>query len=126
MKPLPFLFLAAFLSSAVLFGQSPAGDVDFQKARQLFQREQRGEKLSAEEQTYLDRAKELRKTQGSAAAMGQRKAPEHLPPLCDMTATDRYEGEDGGLYGKGANTPPEAHVNAAHAALARIEPLDRA
>ena len=99
-------------------------DIDWDKARQLFQREQGGEKLTAEEQTYLDRAKELRKGKGGGAPAGQRKAPEHLPPLSDMTATDRYEGEDGGLYGNGSNTPPEAHAKAAQAQLARIQPLD--
>jgi hypothetical protein len=93
----------------------------------LLQREQRGDKLSAEEQAYLDRAKEVRRTRGDGgAAAGQRKAPEHLPPLCDMTASDRYEGEDGGLYGAGSNTPPDAHARAAKAQLARIQPLDAA
>jgi len=107
-------------------GGAAGGDIDWDKARRLFQREQSGEKLSAEEQTYLDRAKELRKANGSGSAAGQRKAPDHLPPLCDMTASDRYEGEDGGLYGNGFNTPPEAHARAAQAQLARVQPLDPA
>ena len=34
-------------------------------------------------------------------------------PLTDMTAEDRYKGEDGGLYGGGRNSPPEAHLKAA-------------
>jgi len=29
-------------------------------------------------------------------------------PLTEMTASDRYKGEDGGLYGGGRNTPPES------------------
>jgi hypothetical protein len=107
-------------------GGAISGDIDWDKARRLFQREQRGDKLSAEEQTYLDRAKELRKANGGGSTAGQRKAPEHLPPLCDMTASDRYEGEDGGLYGNGSNTPPEAHAKAAQSQLARIQPLDPA
>ncbi len=91
------------------------------------QRAQAGENLTAEEQAYLDRARELRKGKGGGgSAAGQRKAPEHLPPLSDMTAGDRYEGEDGGLYGNGSNTPPEAHAKAAQAQLARIQPLDAA
>jgi hypothetical protein len=45
-------------------------------------------------------------------------------PLTEMTAEDRYKGEDGGLYGGGKNEPPEAHQAAARAETARIEPLD--
>jgi hypothetical protein len=47
-----------------------------------------------------------------------------LVPLTDMSAQDRYKGEDGGLYGQGRNTPPDAHRQAAKAELARIQPLD--
>lgn len=104
-----------------------AGDIDMEKARSLHQREQKGEKLTADEQTYLNRAKEMRGGKGAkpgSAAPNQRKAPEHLPPLSDMKGSDRYEGEDGGLYGGGSNVPPESHAKAAQAQLARIQPLD--
>jgi hypothetical protein len=47
-----------------------------------------------------------------------------LKPLTEMTAEDRYKGEDGGLYGGGKNEPPEAHLKAALAESARIVPLD--
>src|SRR5262249_31245233 len=47
-----------------------------------------------------------------------------LKPLTEMTATDRYKGEDGGLYGGGRNEPPEAHLKAARKESAKIEPLD--
>src|SRR4051812_34973795 len=47
-----------------------------------------------------------------------------LTPLTQMSATDRYKGEDGGLYGHGDNTPPEAHRKAAEAELAKIVPLN--
>lgn len=106
---------------------APGADIDWDKARTLFQREQSGEKLTPEEQTYLNRAKELRSKGGGGRAGGggaQRKAPEHLAPITDMTAGDRYEGEDGGLYGNGSNTPPEAQAKAAQAQLARIQPLN--
>ena len=49
-----------------------------------------------------------------------------LKPLTEMTAHDKHEGEDGGLYGQGRNEPPEEHRKAAEAALASIEPLDAA
>ena len=45
-------------------------------------------------------------------------------PLTDMTAEDRYKGEDGGLYGRGKNSPPDAHLKAAIAEAAKIMPLD--
>jgi hypothetical protein len=45
-------------------------------------------------------------------------------PLCDMTAKDLYNGEDGGLYGGGKNEPPAAHAEAAKAEAEKIQPLD--
>ena len=47
-----------------------------------------------------------------------------LKPLTEMTAEDRYKGEDGGLYGEGKNEPPEAHRKAAEQETAKIRPLD--
>lgn len=115
-----------YVERAKAMRQQQAGrersDIDWQKARQLFERKQRGEKLDADEQAYLDKALAARGKQGRPA--DQRKAPERLVPLCDMTAADRYEGEDGGLYGGGRNTPPDAHRKAAESQLARIQPLD--
>jgi hypothetical protein len=45
-------------------------------------------------------------------------------PLCDMSAQQKHKGEDGGLYGGGANEPPKAHAEAARAEAAKIQPLD--
>jgi hypothetical protein len=47
-----------------------------------------------------------------------------LKPLTEMTADDKYKGENGGLYGGGRNEPPEAHQAAALAASKDITPLD--
>jgi hypothetical protein len=47
-----------------------------------------------------------------------------LKPLTEMTAEDRYRGEDGGLYGSGRNEPPAAHQEAARKQTERIVPLD--
>jgi hypothetical protein len=47
-----------------------------------------------------------------------------LKPLTEMTAADRYKGEDGGLYGGGKNEPPPALAAAAKRATAAIQPLD--
>lgn len=123
MKKTCFLLLL----SGFLFAQESNPSVDWQRARELFRREQSGGKLTAEEQQYLDRAKELRRKQGGQPGSGpanQRKAPESLKPLTDMKAEDRYEGEDGGLYGKGSNEPPEALQKQAADVLKQFQPLD--
>ncbi len=52
------------------------------------------------------------------------KASAGLKPLSEMTAEDRYKGEDGGLYGAGQNKPPAAHAAAAALETAKIKPLD--
>ncbi len=121
-------FAALFLGALSLFSQTTNAPIDWQKAQQLYQREQRGEKLNAEDQAYLNKAKEARKSgsQGGGGSANQRKAPAALKPLSDMTSDEVYEGEDGGLYGKGGNEPPEALQKSATAALAQIQPLDAA
>lgn len=53
------------------------------------------------------------------------KATVGLKPLTEMTAQDRYKGEDGGLYGGGRNEPPEALRTAARKETTRIVPRDR-
>lgn len=105
--------------------------IDWRKAQDLFRREQSGEKLSEADQKYLDHAKEVRRGGGGNNAGGgrggvanERKAPSSLTPLTDMSADDQYEGEDGGLYGKGSNEPPEALKQSATEALAQIQPLN--
>jgi hypothetical protein len=102
--------------------------IDWQKAQDLFRREKSGEKLSEADQKYLDHAKEVRSRGGNRGGGGrpanQRKATAAMTPLTDMTAEDKYEGEDGGLYGQGSNEPPEALKKSADAALAQIKPLD--
>lgn len=112
-------------------GASPQGQdgIDWRKAQELHRREQSGEKLSEADQKYLDHAKEVRSRSGNRGGGGgrpanQRKAPDSLKPLTDMTADEAYEGEDGGLYGKGSNIPPEPLKKSADAALSQIKPLD--
>jgi len=62
--------------------------------------------------------------QGAAIAKEGGKASFGLKPLTEMTADDKYKGEDGGLYGGGKNEPPEAHRKAAEKETAKIVPLD--
>src|SRR5712671_3428166 len=60
MKTIVGALLAACLGSASLSVEPQTGEIDFQKARQLFERQQSGETLSAEERAYIDRAKAMR------------------------------------------------------------------
>src|SRR5262249_36486084 len=50
----------------------------------------------------VGRPKEKRKPLEPKASIG-------LKPLTEMSAGDKYKGEDGGLYGAGKNEPPESH-----------------
>jgi Cu/Ag efflux protein CusF len=68
----------------------------------------------------------------TAIQIGRRNAAVALPlkesvglkPLNEMSAADKYKGEDGGLYGDGKNEPPAAHRAAAKRATDNIKPLD--
>lgn len=103
--------------------------IDFDRARGLLQKRQRGDQLSVDEEQYLRRAMEARRKRSeqpkasSFATAGPRESV-GLKPLTEMTADDRYQGQDGGLYGNGLNSPPDAHRMAAEQELARIQPLD--
>lgn len=106
--------------------------IDFQRARALMQKRNRGEALTPEEAADLERAIAARRAGASGApASGQRRIPgapresTGLIPLSEMSADDRYEGQDGGLYGQGRNAPPEAIRTAALRELQQIVPRDR-
>jgi hypothetical protein len=106
----------------------PSGEkIDFEKARQLFQKRQNGEKLTDEEEALVRKAMAARRNaQGGGpnnAALTPRETT-GMKPLSEMTANDTYQGEDGGLYGGGKNTPPAAHQRAAEQMLKQITPLD--
>jgi hypothetical protein len=147
------------------------GQIDFERARQLMQKSRSGEKLTADEQSYVDRAQKARAAQSSggpaATAYGDPRSKEliakrqrgeklteeerlylesrrdaaesrverqnqedsaqrnadyakahparestGLVPLTDLD-TQMYQGEQGGLYPGGENTPPPAHLQAA-------------
>lgn len=131
------LGLLCLVSGSICIGQQPvkppAADaaqkkedpIDFQKARALRQKQQRKEKLTAEETAYLERAMAARQgNQGGGAKSVSGRDHIGQKPLTEMTAEDRYKGQDGGLYGGGINTPPDAHRKAAEAELARIQTLN--
>lgn len=106
--------------------QPPEEQIDFNKARELFRKRQRGEKLSADEEAYLNRALEARRRRQGGRDNRQLPPGDKtgLKPLSEMSADDRYAGEDGGLYGGGKNQPPEKHREAAKRQLAKIQPLN--
>src|SRR4051794_14356036 len=60
MKRFASLLVALVVALTTFSAESKDEAIDPTKARQLLQREQRGEKLSPEEQAYLTRAKEER------------------------------------------------------------------
>lgn len=108
------------LFTLFLSAQAPTDDqIDLEKARQLYQRSLKGEKLTAEEKAYVDRAIQAKKL--AALALVQ---PKDLKPLTDMTADEKYKGEGGGLYGGGKNEPPTKHFEEALRQAKMIQPLD--
>jgi hypothetical protein len=125
-------FFGVLLSSGLLLGALRGAEepIDWNRARQLHRRATSGEKLSAEEQAYYDRAKAaLARGQGQGPAAGQRPsgAPpawtQHLTPLTEL-GTNKYKGEEGGLYGGGKNEPPASHLDAAMKEAAQVVPRD--
>jgi len=121
---------AAFLLFSIFASGVQANDeksIDFQRAKELFQRDQRGETLTKEEKAYLERAKQQRRerTRGVRPQGGIIKGKETtgLIPITAMTK-GQYKGQSGGLYGEGRNTPPDSHQAAAGKELVKIQPLD--
>ena len=126
------LLLFAAVSS-VSTGQD---SFDRSKVKELYEKSKRGDKLTAEEQKYLDRAiRELKKSNDTKSNASkpvppgsdekrQEQRSTGLKPLTEMTADDRYKGEDGGLYGGGKNEPPKSHQLLAQEALKKIASLD--
>lgn len=109
--------------------------IDWDKARSLHQRSQKGETLTGDEQAYLERAKAARGAQGPGKGAERGKGPAQggpaggqvkmaLQPLTEMGDSDRYKGQDGGLYGSGLNNPPPAHLESALKMTATVQPLD--
>lgn len=102
----------------------PQQPVDFARARELLQKRRRGEQLTFQEQADLRGAVAARGARGdSAKAPITPREQTGLEPLDEMSADDRYQGQEGGLYGRGRNTPPDEHRRAAEVELAKIQPL---
>ena len=130
-KPLFTASILAFIVVVVVVAAA-VDALDFGKVRRLRQKALSGEKLTPDEQAYYERGKAARRkgdapakaaSPAPAAAANSPKAITGLVPLCDLGAGQEYKGEDGGLYG-GVNVPPDAHMHAALAIAAKIQPLD--
>jgi hypothetical protein len=127
------LLALCILTGGVLLAQDP---IDLARVKELYDKSKQGHKLTPEEQKYLDRALEelkkgtLKKQDPAQPGPGKGDEPRKeqpstgLKPLTEMTADDKYKGEDGGLYGGGKNEPPMAHQQLADEALKKITPLD--
>jgi len=121
--------------------------IDRNRVKELYEKSKRGDRLTPEEQKYLDRVLQDLKAKGkpptdSPSAAGkwektiyvgpvkqlleERKEQKSIgyKPLTEMSSADKHFGEAGGLYGDGRNEPPAAHQQAARAALNQITPLD--
>jgi hypothetical protein len=114
-----------FIPSCTAAEEAP---IDWNRAQQLHRRASSGEKLSAEDQAYYERAKAARargEQGGTKASRTAAPAPwrEHLTPLTEL-GTAKYKDEDGGLYGGGKNEPPKSHLDAALRESAKVQPLD--
>lgn len=104
---------------------------DWNRAKEIHARAERGETLSDADRQYLEEAIRRHKSGepiggGSAPAAGAAAqiAPwtGHLTPLTELK--EKYHGEDGGLYGAGQNTAPPAQKERALKAISHIQPLD--
>lgn len=111
--------------------QAPsAGSFDWSRARQIYEKRQRGESLTAEEQALLDEAMKRRSQRSGGEGRPAELPPGTKPaeaalglvPLSELTGS--YHGWDGGLYGAGKNVPPAAHQQLADKACAEIRGLD--
>jgi hypothetical protein len=124
-RVLPLLLLCLCIVAGFANAQAAPPAIDWDRARNLFQRERGGEKLSPEDQAYLDRAKAER-AKGAGAGQAGRAAP---PPrestgLVPLSNGGDYKGFKLGVYGDGQNTPPAAQMKRAGDAAAKVVPLD--
>jgi len=134
LRSLPVLLL--LLTASAAYSQAPDA-IDMARLRRLHQKAQSGAKLTPDEQAYYDRGKAARqhanlqdkKTQPRASDTAKSpaagKSSAGLVPLTDMAAGQTYQGQTGGLYGNGANTPPAAQLELALKAANEIQPLDQ-
>ncbi|UCD27889.1 MAG: hypothetical protein JSV03_12395 [Planctomycetota bacterium] len=109
--------------------------IDWPKVRQLYRGGLQRQTPADRAKEYLERVdqerhqKRLQRSRSQsrldrrAASAAKGKETTGLIPLTELGESN-YKGQTGGLYGKGGNMPPAAHLTAAKKELAKIEPLD--
>src|SRR5437870_1441528 len=122
MRSLLPTFLAVLSLSILSHAQSGTdAPIDWERARQLHQRQQRGESLSAADRADLQRAIAAREPRHSTPAG---KVPLGIKPLTELSGEEKYKGESGGLYGAGHNEPTGDLLAAAKRESAKIKPVE--
>ena len=125
-------------TAALLFGlgtglqaQQTNAPIDWDKARVLGRRYERGEHLTDDELTLLQASRDER-----ARRVGEVASPVtaiftnsslsavRLIPLTVLAQGETYKGEEGGLYGSGHNAPPPELEAVVRRALAKVAPRD--
>lgn len=122
-----YLLLSIFLP-VLLFSQ-PVSQTDRQRFEEIRARHDKGEQISNEDRQFAQGIM-ARINQQNAAAKNADYAQAHPPrestglvPLSDL-AGKTYQGEEGGLYPGGRNTPPEAHLTQGLRLAKSIAPID--
>jgi len=125
--PRTVIVMLCMLIAAIPLSHAEDGNgIDWERAKALYQKSQHGEKLTDDEQAYLNKAKAARGQTGQNNP-NRPKPPDPRPstgliPLTELN--DKYKDQDGGLYGGGKNEPPAEHLAAALKEAAQIKPLD--
>ena len=117
-----FLILLVLLAPLTI--PQPQQGPDDQRLQEIMLKRRRGASLTDDEQAFFKtfvarRSAEFQKAHPPRNSTG-------LVPLCDLPASATYQGEPGGLYPAGRNTPPDTHLRAGVALARRIVPLDSA
>ena len=126
------LLLLCLCFALPIFSDDLSGPIDWNKAQQIYKKNQSGEKLSPEEQQYLQRAIEARQKGEGARRQGQQPqgpganaGPDKVKGVAPLNEMEgRYKGEDSGLYGKGRNEPAKVQKDLAKNASEKIRPID--
>jgi hypothetical protein len=112
-----------------LSAQKQGADLQNRRFNAIRAKRQSGEKITEEERDYAESIIERRNQEESAkrnadyAKAHPARESTGLVPLTDL-GKQTYQGEQGGLYPGGENTPPAAHLQAGLRLAAQIVPLD--
>jgi hypothetical protein len=122
-----YLLLSIFLP-ALLFSQ-PVSQAERQRFEEIRARHDKGEPIAPEDRRFAQGIMQ-RINQQNAAQKNSEWAQSHparestgMIPLPDL-AGKTYQGEEGGLYPGGKNTPPEAHLKEGLRLAKSIVPID--